>query len=120
MTDFITAGSLEVSGTLTGTFSADGLDHLSRLLGLTDPPRHDISVECPTDADRRCPVCREPATALILEDVAVVGGGNATVMDAKRGDGRVSYWVVGLDPAAYRAEPCGHRFGRDGKEIDSD
>jgi len=24
---------------------------------------------------------------------------------------------MGLDPDAYRCEPCGHRFGRDGKEI---
>lgn len=112
-TPLIVAGSLEVSGTFTGTFSGHGADTLTRLLGLTEPPRHHIRVHCPPDADRHCPVCLEPAEAVVLEDVTVISGGPAPRMG-----GGSSYWLAGLDPAAYACEPCGHRFDRDGTEIE--
>jgi hypothetical protein len=105
------AGSLEVRGTITGEFTGDGANVLKELLGLDDP-KHDMRVECPVGADRRCPVCKEPASALVLEDVTVFSGSRAPNV----GDG-TGHWLMGLDPDAYCCEPCGHRFGRDGKEI---
>lgn len=108
----IGAGSLNVSGTFTGTLGIEGFDILADLLGLSGPSRHHVRVGCPPNADKRCPVCREPAEAVVLEDVALFNGGQAK----KIGDG-TGYWLMGLDPAAYGCEPCGHRFDRDGQEI---
>ena len=108
----ITTGRINVTGTLTGTFTEGAMDTLTRMLGLTEPPRYHVKVACPPDADRRCPACGEPADAIVLEDAAVIYGGRAKYV----GDGN-GQWVVGLDPAAYGCEPCGHRFGRDGKQL---
>jgi hypothetical protein len=33
------------------------------------------------------------------------------------GSSERQFQLAGFDPAAYRCEPCGHRVGRDGKEI---
>ena len=109
----ITAGRINVTGTLACTFAEGAMDTLTRMLGLTEPPRYHVKVACPPDADRRCPACGEPADAIVIEDVALFDGGQAK----KVGDG-TGYWLVGLDPAAYGCEPCGHRFDRDGVEID--
>ena len=109
MTEFISAGSLEVSGTLT--FPIDDPDAFAGLLGFTSPPRHEMRFDYPEGADRHCPVCQEPAEAVVIEDALLVPA--TGVSDGET----VAFSVVGVNPSAYRAEPCGHRFGRDGKEI---
>lgn len=107
---FFGAGSLEVSGTFD--FTLDDPEAFAGLMGLAEPPRHDMRVDFAEDAGRTCPACLEPATAVVVE--------GATLVPFKGiGDGdTVTFQVVGVGPAAYRCEPCGHRFGRNGKEID--
>lgn len=111
MTDFITAGSLDVSGTFE--FSLDDPDALAGLMNLAEPPRHDVRVGYPDGADRTCPACHEPATAVVVEAVSLMFTPGRRIA----GSSERPFQLSDFDPAAYRAEPCGHRFGRDGKEI---
>jgi hypothetical protein len=108
------AGSLEVSGTLDMELSDEGVDALAGLLGYSVSPRYGITCVFPEDAGKRCPVCKEPAWALAVEGVRIADSGPAW-----NPDGSVSYALVGFDESGYRCEPCGHRFRRDGKEIDA-
>jgi hypothetical protein len=106
------AGSLEAHGTLEMTLDEDGMGFAAVLLAGTGLPRHDLRYEYPDGADKYCPVCHEPATALNVEGVAFFPSGGVRDGDS------VSFRLVGVDPAAYRCEPCGHQFDRDGKEIE--
>lgn len=45
-----------------------------------------------------------------------VGRMNVSGQAKTMGDG-TGYWLMGLDHAAYRCEPCGHRFDRDGQLL---
>lgn len=112
MTDLIGPGRLEVSGTFDMTLSDEGANLLADVLGFSVSPRYGITCVFPEGADKRCPVCHEPASALVVEDVRIASGGPTW-----NSDGSVSYGLVGFDETGYRCEPCGHRFGRDGKEI---
>lgn len=103
------AGSLEAHGTITGTFDSDVL---AGLLGFSVSPRYGMTCVFPEDADKRCPVCQKPAWAVAVEGVRIASSGPAW-----NPDGSVSYALVGFDESGYRCEPCGHRFGRDGKEL---
>lgn len=111
MTESISAGGLEVSGTLTGVFDGEGANLLAELLGFSYSPRHDMRVAFPDGADRRCPACQEPATAVTVEGISFL-----PTQPVVRADG-VSWRMAGFDETGYRCEPCGHRFGRGGKEI---
>lgn len=105
-----TAGSFEAHGTITGTFDSDVL---AGLLGFSSAPRYGMTCVFPEDADKRCPVCQGPARSLVVEDVVIIGDGPTW-----NPDGSVDYRLAGFDPGAYRCEPCGHRFDKDGKEIE--
>lgn len=104
------AGSLEAHSTITGTFDSDVF---AGLLGFSVAPRYGMTCVFPEDADKRCPVCGAPARSLVVEDVAIIGDGPTW-----NPDGSVDYKLAGFDPGAYRCEPCGHRFDKDGKEIE--
>ena len=109
---FIGAGSLEVSGTIEARFTGDA-QQLADLFP-PGPPKHDVRLDYADGAGRWCPVCEEPAAALVIEAMSLMftpGGriGGSTERQLQ---------LAGFNPAAYRCEPCGHRFGRDGKEID--
>jgi hypothetical protein len=106
---FIGAGSLEVSGTFEATFTGD-----PGLAALFPPgaPRFDVRFEYPEGTDRHCPVCQEPAAAVVMENMTMLPW--PTTDD---GWDRITRQVTGVNPAGYRCEPCGHRFGPDGKEI---
>lgn len=112
MTDFIGAGSLDVSGTFE--FSLDDPDAFAGLMGIAGPPRHDVRVGYPDGADRTCPACHELATAVVVEAVSLMFAPGRRIA----GSGERTFSFTGMNPAAYRAEPCGHRFGRDGREIE--
>lgn len=63
------------------------------------PPCLEVWFAYPADGGQRCPACGKPAPTVVIEDG--------------------TQQVNGLEPTVYRCEPCGHRFGRDGKEIPS-
>lgn len=108
---FIGPGSIEVSGTFEATFAGDA----QQLAGLfpPGPPKHDVRLDYADGAGRRCPVCEEPAVALVIEAVSLMFTPGARIA----GSGERRFQLAGSNPAAYRCEPCGHRFDRDGQEI---
>ncbi len=110
--NIIGPGSLKVSGSFEATFTGDA-QQLADLFP-PGPPKHDVRLDYADGAGRWCPVCEEPAAALVIEAMSLMftpGGriGGSTERQLQ---------LAGFNPAAYRCEPCGHRFGRDGKEID--
>lgn len=108
---FIGAGSLHVSGSFEATVPVEDMDEFARMVSASAWLRRDVRIDYPSSADRYCPLCSEPAQAAVLENAMVFPDGGS------RDGAYVTFQLLGADPAAYRAEPCGHRFGRDGKEI---
>jgi hypothetical protein len=106
------AGSLEAYGTITATLSGEAAAALDALLRPSWPPRYDCRYAYPEGDEQPCPVCHEPATGFVVEGVAIIGDGRT-----ENPDGSIGYRLAGVDPEAYRCEPCGHRFDKDGKEI---
>lgn len=108
---FIGAGSLEVSGSFEASFTGD----TQQLAGLfpPGPPKHDVRLDYADGAGRSCPVCEEPAAALVIEAMSLMFAPGGRIA----GGSERQFQLVGLNPAGYRCEPCGHRVGRDGKAI---
>lgn len=104
-------GELVFTAELTGSLSEQTLAKYRP----SAAPRYDCTYAYPDGETRPCPVCREPAAAVVQEGVQILGGSTPE----SRADGSVVYSLAMLDPVACRCEPCGHRFDRDGKEIAS-
>jgi hypothetical protein len=105
--------SLDVYGTWDATFPIDDTDEYAWLLDSVTPPRRDVRFAYREGGERACPACREPVKAVVLESVVLVPS------DGVRDGEGVRFTLSGVDPTAVRCEPCGHRFDRDGEEIDT-